>query len=323
MESFRSERMRRVLICAVLVVGAASATAQPPVRTLAGKVVLMRGMATRPVPGAWVTLHRVAPDGAAPLDSVRSRAGGEFAFSFRPSGDSTAVYFAATQYAGIAYFTPPLRRDARTIGGEITVFDTTSSLAPLMLVSRHVIVAAPDTGGGRDILELFVLSNSGDRTLVTSNSRQSTFQMPLPPGAIDPRVADGDVAAEAMTFGGGIVRVTAPIAPGTKRISFSYRLQANTEPITFAPAGAADLVEVLVEDPAATVSGAGISEVAPTAGDGRTFRRFIGEPFAGGAGITVVAPTGASAAVSLVSALAVSAALVMAGALVVAVRRAA
>jgi hypothetical protein len=260
-------RKRAPLLLALLI--PATVSAQGAARTLEGRVVRLAGTSTKPVAGTWVTLHRVGPDKASPLDSMRSGAAGEFRFSFRPIGDSTAVYFAATQYAGIAYFTPPARGDAARLGGEISVFDTTSALVPLSITSRHIIVAAPDTGAGRDVLELFVVSNSGDRTLVTSLSRQSTFEMTLPPRAIDPRVAEGDVAAEAMTFGGGVARVSAPIAPGTKRISFTYRLPADAEPIALAPSGAADLVEVLVEDADASVTGAGLKEEAPTAADGR------------------------------------------------------
>jgi hypothetical protein len=314
-------RGRRALLVLALGLLTTGAHAQTSTRILSGKVVLLAGKSSRPVAGRWVTLHRVGRDGSAPLDSMRSGSGGEFRFSFRPSGDSTAVYFAATQYAGIAYFTPPVRRDAATFGGEISVYDTTSALAPLTIVSRHVIVAAPDTGKGRDVLEMFVVANSGDRTLVTSLARQSTFEMPLPPRAIDPLVAEGDVAAEAMTFGGGVARVTAPIAPGTKRISFSYRMPATADPIEIAPSGTADVIEILVEDADASVTGTGITEEAPTSAEGRTFRRFTGQKFAGGSGISIVAPTGTSAPVSLVGALVAAAALVMSGALVVAARR--
>jgi hypothetical protein len=313
--------MRTLSTLALALLVPIAVSAQGALRTLTGRVVRLSGSATQPVAGAWVTLHRVGPDRSSPLDSMRSGKAGEFRFDFRPAGDTSAVYFAATQYAGIAYFTAPGRASATRLGGEISVFDTTSALVPLSITSRHIIVAAPDTGDGRDVLELFVVSNSGDRTLVTSRARQSTFEIPLPPRAIDPRVAEGDVPAEAMTFGGGVARVSAPLAPGTKRISFTYRLPANTEPIAIAPSGAADLVEVLVEDAEASVTGAGLKEEAPTSADGRTFRRFTGEKFAGGAAISIVAPSGTTRSLPVVGGLVVAAALVMGGALVASARR--
>jgi hypothetical protein len=295
--------------------------AQGGERVLAGRVVHLSGRTDRPIGNEWVTLHRVAPDGGAPVDSVRSGPTGQFRFAFRPSGDSSAVYFASVKFGGIAYFTPPARATSTSMGGEITVYDTTSGLVPLTIASRHVIVAAPDTGNGRDVLEMFVVTNSGDRTLITGLARRSTFEVSLPAGALDPKVADGDVAAEAMTFAGGIMRVSAPVAPGTKRIAFSYRLPATAEPIALAPAGAAELVEVLVEDPVAEVTGSGLKEEAPTSVDGRTFRRFTGANFAGGTGIRIVAPSGTSR-VSTVALLVGATAIAMASALVVAMRRA-
>ena len=38
------------------------------------------------VPGAWVTLHRVAPDSSGPVDSVRADAGGRYSMRYKPLG---------------------------------------------------------------------------------------------------------------------------------------------------------------------------------------------------------------------------------------------
>jgi hypothetical protein len=293
--------------------------AQAADRTLAGSVALLRGSAERALPGQWVTLHRVASDGAGPLDSMRTGAGGRFSFRYRPTGDSTALYFASTQYGGIAYFTTPAKAKDSP-GGVISVFDTTSSNVPLTVVSRHIVISLPDTGRSRVVLELLVLTNSGDRTLVTSAARASTFEVPLPSGAIEPRAAEGDVPDEAMSFGGGVLRVSAPIAPGTKRVSVTYRMPVTADPIEFAAAGPAELLEVLIEDPAGTATGAGVREEAPTSAAGRTFRRFVGEKFAAGNGIKVSAPTGVASAFGIIAMIVSGAAIVMAVALVRALR---
>lgn len=303
---------------AVMVI-ASSARAQSPERSLAGSVALLRGSSERALAGQWVTLHRVGSDGAGPLDSMRTSAAGRFGFRYRPTGDTAALYFAATQYGGIAYFTRPARA-SQSPGGVISVFDTTSSNVPLTVVSRHIVISAPDTGRSRVVLELFVLTNSGDRTLVTGSARRSTFEVSLPIGALEPRAAEGDVPNEAMEFLPGLARVTAPMAPGSKRVSFTYRLPVSAAPIGFAAAGPAELLEVLVEDPAGTATGAGIREEAPTSAAGRTFRRFVGEKFAGATGISVTAPTGVGAVFGIVSMIVSAAAVVMGVALVRALR---
>jgi hypothetical protein len=307
-----------VAIGALLVI-ASALDAQSPERTLAGSVALLKGSVERPLGGQWVTLHRVGSDGAGPLDSMRTSGTGRFSFRYRPSGDSTALYFASTQYGGIAYFTTPApAKDAP--GGVIAVFDTTSSNVPLTVASRHIVVSAPDTGSSRVVLELFVLTNSGDRTLVTGSARRSTFEVLLPRGAVEPRAAEGDVPNEAMEFTAGAMRMSAPVAPGTKRVSFTYRMPVTAGPIEFAAAGPAELLEVLIEDPAGTASGAGIHEGAPTSAAGRTFRRFVGEKFAGGGGVTVFAPTGVNAGLGIVASIVIAAAAAMVVLLVRALR---
>src|SRR5581483_4857559 len=90
---------------------------------------VMRGTrkGTVPVANQWVVLHRVGPDRAGPLDSVRTSAAGAYTLRYHTSGDTTALYFVSTSYGGVAYFTSPLR--APRVSGDnaqIIVFDTTS-----------------------------------------------------------------------------------------------------------------------------------------------------------------------------------------------------
>ena len=95
-------------------------------RVVSGRVVRPGASGMLTVPGAWVTLHRVAPDSSGPVDSVRADAGGRYSIRYRPAGGD-AVYFASSMFGGVAYFTPPLpATDAGGDAGEITVFDTTS-----------------------------------------------------------------------------------------------------------------------------------------------------------------------------------------------------
>lgn len=274
------------------------------------------GSALRPVPGRWVTLHRVGRDSSGPVDSVRSSTSGAFSIRYRPFGDTTALYFAASQYGGVAYYAIPEHgtgAPSAPVGGDITVYDTTSRADAVAVESRHIIVAAPDTGASRTVIEVFVLSNAGDRTLVAGATGRSTFEVALPAGAFAPQSAEGDVSPEAMSFASGIVRVTAPIAPGTRRVAFSYRVPvaAHVRP---AP-GRSALVEILVEDTAAVVQGAGVREGAPTTMSGRLYRRFTGREVSDAGSVVIIAPTGtASPGLSLSTWLA----LVAAGAMVVA-----
>src|SRR6266705_6686215 len=92
---------------------------------VSGRIVRPGAQRMNPVSGAWVVLHRVGPDRAGPLDSVRSDSRGRYSFRYLRTGSQDAVYFVSASYDGIAYFTLPLA-EGRVSGddGEVTVFDT-------------------------------------------------------------------------------------------------------------------------------------------------------------------------------------------------------
>lgn len=76
--------------------------------------------------------------------------------------------------------------------------------------------------------------------------------------------------------------VLAPIAPGRKNIMVSYRLPvAVNQPQWLSPVDSFDL---LVEEPGATVSGAGLTTAAPVELMGSTLRRWTAAPPTGGSG---------------------------------------
>jgi hypothetical protein len=253
----------------------------------------------RPLAGAWVVLHRVGKDLAAPIDSIRTDPGGHFVFRYRATGDTTALYFIATSYDGIAYFTPPLRK--QIVGGgdaDLLVYDTTSGPVPISVRGRHVIVTAPDTGKGRAVLEVFELSNDTSLTRVAGTPEKPTFETTLPDGATNAVATDGDIPAEAVKFVNGHVQVFSPIAPGIKQLSFHYRIPLNKKPIAIPALAPAAVLEVLVEDTQGDAGGAKLKKMASVNLEGRAFKRFVAQDAPGGAVVTVLAPTQVGAAFS-------------------------
>ena len=45
------------------------------------------------VGGVMVTLHRVGPDRSGPVESMRTRGDGSYAFRYQPTGSEDAIYF--------------------------------------------------------------------------------------------------------------------------------------------------------------------------------------------------------------------------------------
>jgi hypothetical protein len=245
---------------------------------VSGRVVRPGAQRMDPVSGAWVVLHRVGPDRAGPLDSVRSDSRGRYSFSYTRSGSNDAIYFVSASHDGIAYFTPPLAEgNVRGDDGEITVFDTTSGRVPMSLRGHHVVVSAADANARRSIVEVYDLSNdtSVTRVAIAETPSSATWQTHIAPAAGDFRVSQGDISAAAVTYANGLVSVFAPLAPGVKQLSFSYTLPARSFPLKLPLEKETGVYEIMIEEKGGNVSGPHLKEVDPVTVDDRNFRRFL------------------------------------------------
>jgi hypothetical protein len=287
----------RAVVLGILLAVACGVVAAPlnaqGTRTLAGTVMRPGPGGTQlAVSGAWVVLHRVGVDAANPIDSMRTRGDGQYAFAYRATGDTNAVYFVSATRGGIAYFTPPTR-EVSVRGGmaDLQVFDTTSGPVPIGIRGRHIIVTAPDTAAPvRTVIEVYELSNDSSLTRVPGPEQRATFEAPLPIGVTDVIGGQGDISPDAVKADEGRVRVWAPIAPGLKQFSFSYTLPIVQRDLTVALETDVPVMEVLVEDPRGTATGGGLTEVDPVQVDGRPFKRFLAQDLKAPATLTVRAP---------------------------------
>ena len=245
---------------------------------VSGRIVRPGPGRLSPVSDVWVVLHRVGPDRAGPLDSVRSDSRGRYLLNYVRTGSEEAIYFVSASHDGIAYFTPPLA-EGRVSGddGEIAVFDTTSRDVPMSLRGHHVVVSAVDANARRSVMEVYDISNDSSVTLVAAGDSpgDATWQLHLPPNASDFRVSQGDIAASAVTNVNGLVSVFAPLAPGLKQLSFSYSLPATSFPLKLPLEKATGIYEILIEEKAGTVTGPRLKEVDSVTVDERSFRRFL------------------------------------------------
>ncbi len=244
-------------------------------RTVTGRVVRPTMSSVVSVSNSWVVLHRVAPDTSRPIDSVRTNANGAFRIRFRPVGNMGAIYFLATRWQGIAYFSPPLRTTGVAESAVLTVFDTTSSGLALRERGRHVIVFAPRGDGSREVVEVFELANEGARTRVPAGAGRASWSAALPKAALDFRAGQSDISAESIVGSAGKVEVFAPFAPGVKQVSFTYRLPKGSFPLALPPASDTLVLEVLLEEPGATAKGAGLRAMESVTVDGRRLQRWL------------------------------------------------
>lgn len=223
---------------------------------------------------------------------MRTDARGAYEFRYRPFGDEQALYFAAALHGGVAYFTPPLTDHVvRGETAEIVVYDTTTRDIPITVRGRHLVVSAAGADEMRTVLEVYELSNDTTLTRVSpARGSPPTWTALLPAAARNPRVNDGDIPADAVLFEGGEVRVIAPLPPGVKQLAYAYSLPASLFPLSVPLTTAADILEVLVEDPGGAASGARLAESERVIVDGRRFRRFIAQEVPAGQVVTVEVP---------------------------------
>ena len=232
------------------------------------------------VPHIWVTLHRVGSDRAGPLDSMRADGDGRYAFTYRRTGDSAAVYFVSASYGGIAYFTSPLMETVVTgEKAEIAVYDTTSGPLVVGIRGHHVVVSAVDANAQRSVTEVYELANDSSVTRIaaSTDAKSAVWSGGLPAGAIDFQVTQGDIPAAAVAFSNSHVLVFAPIAPGLAQLAFTYNLPATAFPLRIPIESPTQILEVLVEDEKGQVSGARLKEKEPVILEKRSFRRFLAD----------------------------------------------
>lgn len=262
----------------------------PSISHVAGRVVRPGGDSVVGVPGTWVTIHRVAPDSAGPVDSMRTSATGAYAFTYRRWGSPDAIYFASSSRGGVAYFSAPFRAGTDTgDDAEITVFDTTSRALPIVVSGRHLVVERPGQDGARIVTEVYEISNDTSVTRVAGpdDSSDATWSARLPAGATAPAVSQGDIPPQAVRFADGRLMLFAPLQPGMRQLAFHYALAPGDFPLKIPLERPTQVLEVLVEERDARVQGARLHEVAPVAVSGRTLRRFQARDVPADAVITV------------------------------------
>ena len=154
------------------------------------------------------------------MDSVRTGADGAFRIPYRPYGPADAIYFVATKWAGIAYFSTPLRDPGVEQHAVLTVFDTTSAGAPLPVQGRHVVVFAPKPDGSREVAEVYEIANNDAKTRVAPGAGKPSWSAPIPASATAFRAGESDVSAGMIVGSAGKAEVFAPFAPGIKQIRF-------------------------------------------------------------------------------------------------------
>jgi len=219
-------------------------------------------------------LHQVGRALQGPIDSVRTDRRGGFRFAFSPD---TSLYLLSARHAGIEYFSPPVHTNPERpdTAIRIVVYDTSSSV-PVSLEARHLVLTRPGEDGSRNVLDLLVLRNDGQRTRVAPDSVRPSWSSLLPRGSIGLELGEGDVSPDAVARRGDSLVLMAAIAPGEKQVTVQYLVPAGRDDLELLFAQPVAMVNILAEEKGVAVSGGTLALADSQVLQGRSFRRWTG-----------------------------------------------
>ena len=114
------------------------------------------------------------------------------------------------------------------LDGVVTlVVADTSSLAPVHLAARHLIVSPINADGVRDVVDLMVLDNPGSITRVGSDSLHPTWRVLLPHFAVNIHGGNSGFSLESLVASGDAIALFAAIPPGSHDVEIDYQIPPN------------------------------------------------------------------------------------------------
>jgi hypothetical protein len=188
------------------------------------------------------------------------------------------VYGVTVAYESVLYFSDGthLTENEAPPDLPVTVYETTTDTAALSIERLHVLFDF-SVADQVQVIELWVISNSGDRTVV-AETESGIIQVSLPEGASDLAFEDGssDDRYVQTTDGFGD---TEPVIPGkgTSQFIFSYWL-AYDGSLTFSRPSdhPIDAVVVLLPQNGVTAQGAGLQDLGAQEMSGQAVRTYEG-----------------------------------------------
>jgi hypothetical protein len=239
--------------------------------------VLRRGgTGGRPLAGRWVVLHQVTMREGGPVDSVRSDAVGRWRLRIG-AVDSLAVYVVSSLYAGLAYFSQPLRvTPGRAITAEPLIVYDTSSTGPALRVQRRLVtISRPKSEGSRDVLELLEIDNRAPTTRIAPDSLRPVWAGAIPSEAIQFVVQSGDFSADAVERRGDRVMLFGPVQPnGLHQLSYGYVLPGSVAALALPVDQPLAELDLLLEDTLAGATGPGLQSGGVQEIETRFFSRY-------------------------------------------------
>ena len=224
------------------------------------------------------------------IDSTVTSRTGSFRFA-HVKPDSHAVYVATAEYLGLPYFSDIAHvfRPDTTVELTVTAYDTTSE-PPILSVQMHHVFVDRDTNDVH-LREVLVITSNSSKTYIgqpVGDHYRKTLAFSIPPGAYAFQAEMG-LDMNHMTQEGNTLYDVQPLVPGTKRVSYSYRLPIDKGTVNYARTidYTTNVFSFFVSDPTMKVESAQLAEAEPFAIRGRQYQRWEASNLPPGTVVTV------------------------------------
>jgi len=241
-------------------------------RVLLGNTALTEGT---------VVLHHLSNTTQGAVDSIA--VAGDGAFSFRlpevPDPARGDGFFASVTHHDVTYFGTFVSSPSQ-LDSVYRIQTYSTLLAPeqgveLQIEIRTLFFEAFD--GRWRVTDVFQLGNNRARTVVSGDTG-AVWRYPLPAGATEFAVSEGDVSPDVINLENGDLVVRAPMSPGSRMFVVRYALDDIAAPIP--TPGVIDQFEVLIREPSPPMEVEGLSFLERVELEaGSTYRRHSGQAF--------------------------------------------
>ena len=230
--------------------------------------------------------------GSALIDSKSTRSGSDGKYSFSGfSTDPGYVFEVAVHYEGADYYSDPLQysanETAKTV--DIEVNDTSTTDEGISIMLAHAVLSKNETG--INVSQYYFIANTSDRTYIgkpsaTSGGKNETIKLTMPGGATNLQIAYGLTDSDLIKSGNNLID-TAPLTPAGREISFSYRIPASANQLTWTFNYDVSRFDILTSDPTLKLTGDKLTAEQPLAISGKTYQDYSSSSLV--AGVTVAA----------------------------------
>ena len=265
---------------------AAEGSATPPATTTPqANTITVTGQVTNGTQGGHVppdlevTLH--AYDKGSMQEVYKASAAidadGNFAFHNVPY-DPQRIFFVTAEYAKVLYGsrTATALPDHPSLDLPLTIYETTTDPSHVRVERLHVFVS-PQTDQAIQVVEMYIITNEGDRTLVSADPEKPVLTFDLPTGAVHLQFQNGSLGGRYVQTAHGFGDMLPVYPQVTTQEVFAYTLPFEGKETSIAhpvplPVAAAVL---MAPEGQLTISGQGLTDGGVQQDEtGNTFRIY-------------------------------------------------